>query len=68
MDQAGNLLNTMEKIKANEDCLFLLTTITEKFSFVFFSKPCLIFHRLSPNHFLVNLYKLLCYYVTFLSF
>ena len=39
---------------------FLLTATTEKFSFVFFSDPCLIFHILSPNHSLVNVYKLLC--------
>ena len=51
--QAGNLLIT-KLVK------YLLTTVTEKFNFVFFSEPCLIFYILSQNHSLVNVYKLLC--------
>ena len=52
MGQTGNMSIAMEKEKK-----FSLTAITEKFNFVFLSEPYLIFHKLPPNHSLVNLYK-----------
>ena len=60
MGQARNLSITMEKIWKKQDCLFSLTAITGKFNFDFCSEPSLLFHKPSPNHSLVNMYKLLC--------
>ena len=57
-----NYRSWLKKLITNQDCLFSLKSITEKF--VFFSEAC--FHKLSSNHSLSNVYKLYVYFYHFI--